>query len=193
MCAGALTTCDFAWNGGVSSWPVDVKTNYWAVEGFSSHGFTNGSRGGFVADGSAATVHHIAFINDVAYNVGIGFGGLDNGTSHDAPGATGFDYIAYVGDIAQNAEQNVVCTAQFAPLALPPSPLLPTPEPTSSYNGDFSYNTGNNSCGTARDIRCRARHAYRAGALPTYYPTGRSASSISKWNGSSLHPKTPTS
>ena len=153
LCGGTLTSCDVSYNGSVSSWPFDVTKSHWAVEGFSTHGFTNGSRGGFVADGSAGTISYVAFVNDIAYNVGIGFGGLDNGTSHDVPGATGFDYVANVGDIAQNAEQNTICTAAMA-WAGPASVDNKAGTHFFMY-GNFSYNnsgTKNAACAALYDL-----------------------------------------
>ena len=153
LCGSTLTGCDVSYNGGPSSWPFDVRKSHWAVEGFSTHGFTNGSRGGFVADGSAGTISYVAFVNDIAYNVGIGFGGLDNGTSHDVPGATGFDYVANVGDIAQNAEQNTICTAAMA-WAGPASVDNKAGTHFFMY-GNFSYNnsgTSNAACASLYDI-----------------------------------------
>lgn len=106
LCGGSdLESCPTNFTSASTSWAFDVKKNNWAVEGFKVTGFVTGQKGAFAADGATAIVHHNAFINDIAANVGVGFSGLDNGTSHDVPGATGFDYLAYVGNIAQNAEQ----------------------------------------------------------------------------------------
>lgn len=137
-----LTSCPVPFTGG--GWAMDVKTNHWLLSGFQVSG--NSGQGAFVADGAAATVSYIAFVNNVAFNVGIGFGGLDNGTSHDKPGATGFDHVAYVGNIAENAEQNTVCTAAM-PMA-GPATVDAVAGTHFLWYGNYAWNQGNNGCGS---------------------------------------------
>ena len=146
LCGGTLGSCTDD-KTGPTGWAFDVAQSNWAVEGWEAFTTVNDDApAGFVADGSAATVHHVAFVNDIAYSVGVGFGGLDNGTSHDVPGATGFDYEAFVGDIAQNAEQWNGCTAEVSMAG----PATVTSIPYSGTHflmyGNFSYNTGTNGC-----------------------------------------------
>jgi hypothetical protein len=148
LCGSTLGTCTDD-KTGTTEWAVDVASNNWAVEGWVvSTTVNNNAPAGFVADGRSATVHHIAFVNDIAYSVGIGFGGLDNGTSHDVPGATGFDYVAIVGDIAQNAQEWNGCTSEIS-LAGPATVTSITYSGTHYlYYGDFAWNTGKNGCGS---------------------------------------------
>ena len=143
LCGGAdLTSCNLTFSG--TGWAIDVTKNNWAVEGFQVHG--NSGTGALVADGSAKTVHHIAFINNVVYNVGIGIGALDDGVHHDVPGATGFDYVAFVGNITQNAEQNTICTA--ATVMAGPASIDKVAGTHFLMYGGFSYNQPNNRCGS---------------------------------------------
>jgi hypothetical protein len=146
LCGSTLGSCTDD-KTGTTEWAVDVASDNWAVEGWVvSTTVNNNAPAGFVADGRSATVHHIAFVNDIAYSVGIGFGGLDNGTSHDVPGATGFDYVAFVGDIAQNAQEWNGCTSEMS-LAGPATVMSLTYSGTHYlYYGDFAWNTGKNGC-----------------------------------------------
>jgi hypothetical protein len=145
LCGGSdLTSCNITFTG--AGWAMDVTSSNWAVEGWQVHG--NSGTGAMVADGSAATVHDIAFINNVIFNVGIGLGGLDNGMSHDVPGATGFDYTYYIANITQNSEQNTVCTA--ATVMAGPASIDSNVGTHFMMYGGFSYNQPNNGC--ASDI-----------------------------------------
>jgi len=146
LCGSTLGTCTDDVTGTVG-WAFDVTANNWAVEGWVvSTTVNNDAPAGFVADGRTVPVHHIAFVNDIAYSVGIGFGGLDNGTSHDAPGASGFDYLAFVGDIAQNAEQWDGCTSEIS-MAGPATVTGFTYSGTHYLMyGNFAWNTGTNGC-----------------------------------------------
>lgn len=144
LCGGSdLESCTMNFTAG-SGWGMNVAKNNWAVEGWKVTG--TGGSGAFVANGAGGTVNHNAFINDVAVGVGIGFGGLDNGTGHDVPGATGFDYLAYVGDIAQNAELNTVCTAAMAMAG--PASIDNNSGTHFLWYGNFAWNQGNNGCGS---------------------------------------------
>jgi hypothetical protein len=91
---------------------INITTSNWAIEGFAST--TNGaSPRSFVADACfsrSAILHHIAFINDVAYNTGQGYSINDCGYSSGTPG-NGTDYWAVIGSIAANASQDVICLA----------------------------------------------------------------------------------
>lgn len=134
--------CSITYTG--AGWATDVKASNWAIEDFTITGASG--KGAFSADGAASTIHHVAFVNDVAYNVMQGFTALDNGSSHDVPGATGFDYVAFVGDIAQNAEQNTVCTAAM-PMA-GPATIDSNSGTHFLWYGNFAWNQGNNGCGS---------------------------------------------
>lgn len=145
LCAGtAVGDCAVSYNG-VNQPLFDVTNNNWAVEGFKVTS-TNNSGRAFVADGAGAAVNYVAFVNNIAANVGIGYAGLDDGTNHDVPGATGFDHTAVVGNIAENAENDTICTGQFG-LAGPATVGGSGDTSTRSFwYGNFSWNTGSNGC-----------------------------------------------
>jgi hypothetical protein len=86
-----------------------VSANNWAVEGWVCNG--NGTTRCYMANATASGTtiyHHIAFVNDVAYNSTQGFGMNEGALNHNAPG-NGIDYWAIIGDIAQNAAQDGIC------------------------------------------------------------------------------------
>lgn len=123
LCAGNLQTCNvncataacnpstLGSGGGQSvSAGMNVGANNWAIEGFSLNGNGYAHRG-FMAEAcltNTTVVHHIAFINDIAYNSGTGFATNDCAYSHNVPG-NGVDEWAVVGTISQNANLDPVC------------------------------------------------------------------------------------
>lgn len=91
---------------------IYVDKSYWSVQGWEVSTTANAgcpgtpSLCGFTAFAAAPTstsgpsIHHIAFINDIANGAGGGgFSGFNQGTFS-------VDYIAFVGNIAYNAAQN---------------------------------------------------------------------------------------
>jgi len=139
VCAGKLTTCDMT---GTTNIAVNITSHNWAVEGFQVHNATGTAA--FLNNGKPTATHHVAFINDIAYSTPIGFGSGDDGTSHDVPGVSGFDYAAFVGTLAQNSEQNTVCTA--ATTMTGPN-MLDTAAGTHIFiYGSFSYDIPDNGC-----------------------------------------------
>jgi hypothetical protein len=147
LCAGPNLGACTANNSG--AWAFNVSTNNWAVEGFVHNGSGGnssciGGSCGFVADGLLAKVHHVAFINDIAYNTGIGYSGLDNGGDHDVPGVTGHDYWATIGSLAQNAEQDKICTTQLGSAG--PAIFDTLPGTHWIAYGNFSFAIPNNGC-----------------------------------------------
>ena len=113
-CATAACSAGVVGSGGRSgtSSCMDVNSNDWAIEGWTCNG--NGySHRAFQADGCLTTstvVHHIAFINDIAYNAGQGYDTDDCGYDTTHPG-NGVDYFAVIGSIAQNAASDTICLA----------------------------------------------------------------------------------
>jgi hypothetical protein len=141
LCAGTdLGTggCNMNFTGG--GWAFSVDADYWAIEGFTVTGL--GGNGIFMGDGSQSTTvfHHIAFINNITYNVGIGFGGMDDG---NATGG-GVDYMAIVGNIAQNSQNNVICTASI--VIVSPHEQDSVVQPHYIFYGNFAYYEPDNGC-----------------------------------------------
>jgi hypothetical protein len=105
LCGGAVGACSIV--GTVTGTAgMEVNANNWAVEGWAvSEGYTcSGGPGyGFMVNTSVsgAVKHHVAFINDIAYHNGSGFG--TNGHGTNGGGGYGADYFAIVGDIAQDS------------------------------------------------------------------------------------------
>jgi hypothetical protein len=87
-----------------------ASANNWAVEGFNLN--STPSAVGFTTRicVTGQFTHHIAIINDIMTNSLQGFGTNDCGNS---PGSNtiGLDYVAVVGNIAQNANQDTICLA----------------------------------------------------------------------------------
>jgi hypothetical protein len=119
------------------------KSN-WAVEGWkvTNPGTGSGSRA-FELDGSGGLIHHLALINDVAFNVASGFHSDDGGKT----GAFGVDYWASVGNIAQNAAQNdSFCEAAIDAVGIG---VLDTNAGTHVFfDGNFSYANTATGCGS---------------------------------------------
>jgi hypothetical protein len=147
VCAGPNLGACTANNSG--AWTFDVASNNWAIEGFVHNGSGGnhsciGGSCGFVADGAVAKVHHVAFINDIAYNTGIGYSGIDDGANHDVPGVSGFDYWATVGSIAENAQQDTICTTQLGGAG--PAAIDTNSGTHWIAYGNFSFSIPNNGC-----------------------------------------------
>jgi len=112
LCAGAdLEACQVKQPSPVGGNGVLLSNSNWAVEGFKCNGNT-GSNICFISDAQANNriIHHQAFINNIAYDTAQGFGtnGCPGGCTHNIPGE-GSDYVAFVGNIAQNANQAGIC------------------------------------------------------------------------------------
>lgn len=123
----------------------DMNKSNWAVEGWNiTNPGTGSANRAFDIDGCSGRVHHIAQINNVAFNVASGYHADDCGTS----GAFGVDYWAVVGNIAQNAAQNnAFCEAAIDAVAMSP---IDTNAGTHIFiNGNASY--ANTSTGCSSD------------------------------------------
>lgn len=151
LCAGpGLSQCNMT---NSTSWAMNVQSNNWAIEGVTVPGPGGSASGGLAANGHSGKIHHIAFVNNVIYNVGTGLYSQDDGVDHDVPGATGFDYVAYVGNITENAQQNTVCTA--ATVMVGPANIDTNPGTHYFVYGNFSYNqvgANNTTCEAVSDI-----------------------------------------
>jgi hypothetical protein len=142
LCAGPdLESCKIDPGTNNIAVAVDQASN-WAVEGFK--GTTDGAdtnnhvaaafdTSGYTLGYSPQVVntyHHTAFINDVAYNSAGGFGGSSN------------DYIAFVGNVAENSVQsnpnNWWCVAAFDIVG--PGTTDTNPGTHFLFYGNFSYN-----------------------------------------------------
>lgn len=97
LCAGpTLTSCEV--DGG-SNEAFRVDASNWAVEGFSGTQLASANGACFSATSeTTTTLHHIAFINDVAANCALA--GFDSYSWHGSTG--GVDQQAVVGTIAFN-------------------------------------------------------------------------------------------
>ena len=102
LCAGPdLTSCTV--DGGAKE-AFRVSSSNWSIEGFSATQAPTASEGGYAVgcytatSETSTTLHHVAFINDIASGCdAAGFGSY----SHTSPG--GVDQTAVVGVIAYNA------------------------------------------------------------------------------------------
>jgi hypothetical protein len=140
LCGGSdLEACPVSGNQ-VGQALFNVTKSNWAIEGFKCGG--SGTNRCFMADAPNQTtvIHHIAFINNIAYNSALGFGMNDcpGGTcNHNVPG-DGTDYWAVVGNIAQNSAQDGICLAAID--AVGPAQIDTKPGTHIYLGGNFSYN-----------------------------------------------------
>jgi hypothetical protein len=111
LCGGSdLEACPVTSHASDTNAAFGVASSNWAVEGFKC---TAPKSGCFVAEAIATgttILHHIAFINDIAYNTDSGYSGNDQGRNTNVPG-NGVDYLAVIGSIAQAANNSPVCLA----------------------------------------------------------------------------------
>ena len=80
---------------------MDIASSNWAVEGWSST--TSGVWRSYVANACASgttIIHHVAFINNIAYNSAQGYTTADCALNHNVPG-NGVDQFAVVGSIVR--------------------------------------------------------------------------------------------
>ena len=128
---------------------INIAKNNWAAEGWTCNG--GGTTRCFEANASASgttIIHHVAFINDVAYNALQGYDTNDGGINHNVPG-NGVDYFAVVGSIAQNAAQDAICLAAVDFVGPANYDSLAG---THLYaNGVFSYSNANPACTASYD------------------------------------------
>lgn len=108
--SGCQTDCTPSCGAGPLGRPtgIDISVDNWAVIGWQVNGTTTPTvvtgNWGFTTDACAASTpikHHIAFINDIATNVGDGFFISDCG--HSGLTCCTADYLAVIGSIAENA------------------------------------------------------------------------------------------
>jgi hypothetical protein len=117
-----------------------VNADNWAIEGWKA---TAGVSDAYIMEAAATgttQLHHIAFINDIAYNSQMGFQEDDGALNHNVPG-NGVDYYAFIGDIAQNAAQSGYCVAGIN--AVGPSQWDTNPGTHILIMGNFSYDNIN--------------------------------------------------
>jgi hypothetical protein len=147
LCGGNVGSCYVNATGGAG--PIfDVTASYWAFEGFQVSSNSIGSSGmrGFVADGGGSgttIVHHIAFINDIATHLQLGYASNDNALNHNVPG-NGVDYLAVIGSIAQNANDDPICLAAVDAVAV--APLNSAAGTHVYFYGNFAINNQNPAC-----------------------------------------------
>ena len=117
---------------------MNVTASNWAIEGWAINGNGSGHMA-FVANGCLSTtdiIHHVAFINDVAYNTGVGFGAEDCGMDTNVPG-NGVDYWAAVGGISQDGNLIPICSAALVDVG--PANYDSIPGTHVFISGIFSY------------------------------------------------------
>jgi hypothetical protein len=155
LCAGPdLEACHV--NSGANNFGFDIEQeSNWAVEGFktTTDGSDDSNQVTPAYDGACGgnkgpcngVYHHFAFINDIAYNSADGFGP----SGYDQQGKYGVDYLAIVGDIAQNSAQgnpnSWLCVAAMDIVA--PANFDTKPGTHMYEYGNFSYNN-QTSCPT---------------------------------------------
>jgi hypothetical protein len=103
--------CNAGGNG--ASAGMNVGKSNWAVEGWAINGNGSGHLA-FVANACLSTttiIHHVAFVNNLAWNTAVGYGAQDCGLSTPAIPGNGVDYWAVVGNDAQNANLIAICSA----------------------------------------------------------------------------------
>lgn len=110
LCGGSYVgACSIVGTGSANAGGIDIDSNNWAVEGWKvSQGYSTSQSGfAFVMDtsgipnGYTGVRHHIAFINNIAYNNANAFGSQNQGQNNGS--GYGVDYWAIVGNIAQNS------------------------------------------------------------------------------------------
>jgi hypothetical protein len=108
LCGGPLGSCTITGNNNAF-----VLTNSnWAIEGWQISGLGPGNTAFEPYSCTPGRVlHHFAFINNVTYNMGQTYGTNNCGISGAGKTSPGSDYVAVVGNIAQNAAQNPICLA----------------------------------------------------------------------------------
>ena len=155
LCAGPdLEACQV--NSGANNFGFDIEQeSNWAVEGFktTTDGADDSNQVTPAYDGACGgdkgpcngVYHHFAFINDIAYNTADGFGP----SGYDQQGKYGVDYLAIVGDIAQNSANgnpnSWYCDAAIDIVA--PANFDTLPGTHMYVYGNFSYNN-QTSCPT---------------------------------------------
>jgi hypothetical protein len=137
LCGGNVGTCKISISGGAHG--MDVLNNYWAIEGWEIDG--DGTGPAFFAGSISVTqsVHHVFFINDIASNVGRGFGTGGTDPTHNVPGI-GIDNFAVVGSIAYKAAQDTGCLGAVDIVA-PANNGPGSPTPTMFVWGNFAYSS----------------------------------------------------
>jgi hypothetical protein len=118
---------------------MNVNQSNWAVEGWTING-NGASHRGFQVDSCLTTttvIHHVFFINDIAYNAAQGYDTNDCGYNHNTNG-NGTDYWGVVGSIAQNAAQDTICLGAVDLVA--PSNSDTNAGTHAFIYGNFSYN-----------------------------------------------------
>lgn len=116
LCGGNVGTCavtEPACSVEYVAAGIEINNDNWAVEGWGgSMLYTTSCAGmpfevnvgGPTNGGVSGTLHHVAYINNLAYNNANAFGADDHGN-----GAYGVDYWAIVGNIAQNSAGRADC------------------------------------------------------------------------------------
>ena len=137
---GASDGCAITKSAGRAA--VEIQSNNWAVEGWTVNG-GGVSMAAFEVYACNAVVHHVAFINDIAFNALQGYDTNDCGKS-GGPNTYGGDYFAVVGSIAQNAAQDAICLAAVDSVG--PGVLDTNPGTHVYFYGNFSYANANPNC-----------------------------------------------
>jgi hypothetical protein len=110
LCGGSsVGACSIVGTGSANAGGIDIDSNNWAVEGWGvSQGYSTSQSGfAFVMDtsgipnGYTGVRHHLAFINNIAFNNANAFGSQNQGQNNGS--GYGVDYWAIVGNIAQNS------------------------------------------------------------------------------------------
>jgi hypothetical protein len=134
---------------------MNILANNWAIEGWTCNGGGATSRcfqvyacPVAIFGGPGIVVHHVAFINDVAYDAADGYDIDDCGAS-GGPNTIGGDYFAVIGSIAQNAAQDSICLAAID--AVGPGQQDANAGTHIYFYGNFSYANANTSCRTMSD------------------------------------------
>ena len=107
LCGGTYVgACTITQPGKIAFEP----TSNWAIEGWQISGIGANSTAFMpYACTNGIVLHHIAFINDISFNLGQAYGTNDCGMSGPGKTSPGSDYVAVIGNIAQNAAQNPIC------------------------------------------------------------------------------------
>lgn len=168
LCAGDLGSCYV--NGTVTGSDytdiVAVSASNWAFEGwqFSSNSIGSSGMRGFEAYAcGSATYHHIAFVNDIVTHANEAYGGEDCANGSAVPGV-GVDYVAVVGSIAQNANDDSICLAAIDGTGAANSDTKPGVH--LFFGGNFAINNQNPACtssdGEAMMFDTLDQHGYQA-------------------------------
>src|SRR5215831_4207242 len=138
VCVQAFA-CTLNSTAGSGNGAIDISANNWSFQGWkvtttNKRAFCYFADGGFTSN----IYHHIAFINDICVDAGLGFVSGDNGQNSNIPG-NGIDQFAVVGSLTWNANQRDDFPSASI-VAVAPANFNSSPGTHILFNGNFAIN-----------------------------------------------------